>query len=341
MTANPPQGSPRIVLAMGERTRRELLPPALVDRLRAAGVVEPDVLVQDFSDPQHTARLATVDVLLTGWGAPRIDNTALARMPRLSAVVHGAGSVKELVDRRVFERGIVVSSAVTANAVPVAEFTFAAIIFAAKRVNHFVRVFREQRTGNALHMPVTGVGAYGLTIGVVGASRIGRRLITLLHSLDVHILLADPTIDAESAAGLGVELTELDDLLRRSDIVTVHAPNLPQTHHLLDARRLALMRDGVTLINTSRGTLVDTAALMPELLSGRLEAVLDVTDPQPPAVDSPLFDLPNVLLTPHIAGSLGNEVARLGELAVTEIERLSAGLPLEHAVHVSDMDRIA
>lgn len=336
-----PATRPRVALAMDERTRRDLLPPALVTRLLDVADADPDELVHDFTAAEHAQRLAQADVLLTGWGAPRIDPVALDVMPRLRAIVHGAGSVKDIIDRAVFDRGIAVSSAVTANAVPVAEFTVAAVVFAAKRVSRFVAEFRRHRDAGALDLPVTGVGAYRLTVGVVGASRIGRRVIDLLHRMDVHLLLSDPTVDVADAADLGAELVELDELLRRSDVVTLHAPSLPQTRHLLDARRLGLMRDGASLINTARGALVDTAALTAELVDGRLDAVLDVTDPEPLPPDSPLFELPNVQLTPHIAGALGNEVARLGELAISEIERLAVGLRLAHPVRAADLDRIA
>ena len=332
---------PQVALAMDERTRQDLLPPALVARLLDVADTDPDELVHDFAAAGHVRRLAEIDVLLTGWGAPRIDRAALDAMPQLRAIVHGAGSVKGIVDREVFDRGVAVSSAVTANAVPVAEFTVAAIVFAAKRVTRFIAEFRRQRASNALELPVTGVGAYRLTVGVVGASRIGRRVIDLLHRMDLRLVLSDPTVDEAAAADLGAELVELDELLRRADIVTLHAPSLPATRHLIDARRLALLRDGSTLINTARGALVDTAALTAELVSGRLDAVLDVTDPEPLPPDSPLFELPNVQLTPHIAGALGNEVARLGELAVSEIERLAAGLHLAHPVRAADLDRIA
>ena len=179
-----------------------------------------------------------------------------------------------------------------------------------------------------------------------GASRIGRLLLPLLAEQGFRLLLADPTLRDADVAGLvpepaRVELVGLDDLLRRFHVVTVHAPELPQTRHLLDARRLALMPDGAVLVNTARGSLVDTAALTRECASGRLDAVLDVTDPEPLPAGHPLFALPNVLVTPHIAGAMGTEVGRLGEFAVAEVERYAAGLPLAGLVRADDLGRIA
>ena len=133
----------------------------------------------------------------------------------------------------------------------------------------------------------------------------------------------------------------LDELFAWSDIVSVHAPELPSTRHLVDADRLARMHDGAWLVNTARGSLVDTEALTRECVSGRLNAFIDTPDPEPLPADSPLYELPNVVLTPHIAGSLGTEVSRLGDLAVAEVQRFVAGDALAHEVRADDLDRIA
>jgi phosphoglycerate dehydrogenase-like enzyme len=119
------------------------------------------------------------------------------------------------------------------------------------------------------------------------------------------------------------------------------APALPQTRHLIDARRLDLLKDGAALINTGRGSLVDTAALTAHCAKGRIEAVLDVTEPDPLPADHPLLHLPNVLVTPHLAGSQGRELRRLGEFAVAEVERLVRGEPLLGTIRGEDLHRIA
>nr|MDT0524445.1 NAD(P)-dependent oxidoreductase [Streptomyces sp. DSM 41633] len=154
-------------------------------------------------------------------------------------------------------------------------------------------------------------------------------------------LLHDPYVGAAEAASLGAESVPLDQLLAHSNIVTLHAPDIPETHRMLDAGHLALIRDGGVLINTSRGALIDPDALTEELVSGRLSAVLDVTEPEPLPAHSPLYDLPNVFLTPHIAGSLGNELQRLGLIVTEEAERLASGRTLAHEVRVGDLGRVA
>jgi phosphoglycerate dehydrogenase-like enzyme len=319
---------------MSHQTRDQLMTTALAARLSAAADTDQDTVISDFGQPGIQAAVRDAEILLTGWGAPRIDAAALALMPRLRAIVHAAGTVKPYVAPEVYDRGIQVAASVEANAIPVAEFTFAAIVFAAKRVGWFAREYRAQRDlsiRNAAVLPP--LGANGITVGVVGASRVGRRVLALLRNLDVSVLVADPYLDDADVAALGAARTDLDDLIRRSDIVTLHAPALPETAGMINRERLAAMRDGAVLINTARGMLIDTEALIAELRGGRIEAVLDVTDPEPLP--------PDVQLTPHIAGAMGNEVPRLLEQAVAEIERLAAGLPLAHPVSAADLERIA
>jgi phosphoglycerate dehydrogenase-like enzyme len=314
---------------------------AALDRLTALADTDPSLVVRDFADPAAGGALAQAEALLTGWGCPPLTPEALARMPRLRTVIHAAGSVKHHVTDACWERGITVASAADANAVPVAEYTVAAILFSGKRVLHAARAYRETRTlVNAFD--VIGVGGnHRHTVGVVGASRIGRRVVELLRPYDMRVLLHDPYAGEDQATALGADPVSLDVLAAQSDTVTLHAPELPETRRLFDRRRLALLRDGATLINTARGSLVDTAALTEELSSGRLNAVLDVTEPEVLPPDSPLYDLPNVLLTPHIAGSLGNELGRMTNAALDELERYARGLPYADPVRPEQLTRSA
>lgn len=287
--------------------------------------------------------LADVEIVVGGWGCSPLDETLLARMPRLKMLAYAAGTVKAITTPAVWERGIAVSSAAAANAVPVAEFTFAAIVMIAKDVfrtrdRHRAVRGREPVVGTG---PAGQVGAHGLRVGVVGASTIGRLLIERLDTLDADVAVADPYLRPEDAARLHVTEMSLDALLAWADVVTLHAPELPSTRHMIDANGLARMHDGAWLINTARGALVDTEALTHECVTGRLCAFLDTPDPEPLPAESPMYDLPNVVLTPHIAGSLGNETTRLGDLAVAEVGRFVRGERLLHEVHAEDLERIA
>jgi len=225
--------------------------------------------------------------------------------------------------------------------VPVAEFTLGAILLSGKSAFGISESLRPGRGIPEAPLNLAGVGNFGRRVGIIGASRVGRRVLELLRPFDLEACLSDPYVDAAEAARLGVRLVSLDELLAGSDIVSLHAPDTPQTYRMLDRRRLASIPDGATLINTARGALIDPEALNDELVSGRLNAVLDVTEPEPLPRDSPLRPLPNVFLTPHIAGSLGNELERLGRSVVEEVERLIAGLPLLHPIVQADLGRVA
>ncbi|WP_200934047.1 hydroxyacid dehydrogenase [Microbacterium sp. Leaf320] len=269
--------------------------------------------------------LSDTEILLTSWGAPRLDAELLDRMPRLRAVVHAAGSVQQLVSDELWERGITVTSAADANAVPVAEYTFATIILA------FKRAFVHMRSPSTVLewrdlVGSTRYGSVGRTVGIVGFSRIGRRVVRMLGQLDdIRIIVADPFVSAQAVADAGAELLPLDDMLGQVDVLSLHAPALPETRHMIGAAELAALHDGATVINTARGWILDHEALLAECESGRLDAVLDVTEPDPLPTDSPLRTLSNVALTPHIAGSMGNEARRLADSALDDVEALLHG----------------
>jgi phosphoglycerate dehydrogenase-like enzyme len=331
---------PQALFAMTAEYVPQLFPPEVLAGLRESVDVDPALVAEDFTDPRVRDTLARTEILVTGWGCPALDAAALDAAPGLRAVLHSAGSVKGFTTPEVWRRGIAVSSAATANAVPVAEYTLAMILLAGKDVLGARERLRTERAFPGWGY-VPGIGNHGRRVGVVGASRIGRRLLELLAPFDLRPALTDPYVDEARAAALGVPLLPLDELLRTSDIVTLHAPATPRTRHMIGRRELALMPDGAVLINTARGALVDHEALIAELRTGRLSAILDVTTPEPLPPDSPLHDLPNAYVTPHLAGSQGNELARLGRTVAEEAARFVAGERLAHGVDPQALEREA
>ncbi|GAA4052759.1 hydroxyacid dehydrogenase [Streptomyces shaanxiensis] len=328
------------MFAMSSQNLPLVFPPQVLARLRESVDIDPGLVAEDFTDPRLADALARTEILVTGWGCPRLDAAALDAAPKLRAVLHSAGSVKSLATPELWRRGIAVSSAAVANAVPVAEYTLAMILLAGKDLFAARDRLRGERAFPGWGL-VPGIGNHGRRVGVIGASRIGRKVLELLRPFDLVPSLTDPYVDEAGAAALGVPLLRLDDLLRTSEIVTIHAPETPQTRRLIGARELALMPDGAVLINTARGGLLDHDALIAELRTGRLSAILDVTDPEPLPADSPLYDLPGAFITPHLAGSQGNEAARLGLAVVREAERLAAGGEVAYAVDPAVLGREA
>ena len=286
--------------------------------------------------------LPRIEILITSWGCPPVNGAIIDRLPRLQLIAHLAGSVKGFLDDVVWRRGIRVTNAVAANAIPVAEYTLAAILFANKKVfqlSRFYRQYKENRAPWTREAP--DVGNYNKTIGIIGASHVGRLVIDYLKPFDLRVLLYDPYVTPLAARELGATKVGLSELLSGSDVVSLHAPLLKDTQQMIGQRELALMKDHSTLINTARGGLIDQDALLAELGKGRLFAVLDTTEPEVLPADSPFYQLPNVFLTPHIAGSLGDETQRLTDFIVAEVERFSSGRALKHLVRREQLARLA
>ncbi len=331
---------PVTALVMHPVVRDELLRNDHIERLGRACRLVSTSPVRDFESLGGDAR--RVQVLITSWGSPRIDSHALGQLPALRLVAHLAGTVKGFVDECVWRNGIQVINAVAANAVPVAEYTLAAILFTNKQVLKLAGFYHRSHENRApWTREAPNVGNYRKCIGVIGASHVGRKLLELLRAFDFKVLLYDPYISPLEARELGSQKVSLTELLCNADIVSLHAPLLPETRHMLGAREFALMRDGATFINTARGALVDQEAMIAELTTGRISAVLDTTEPEVLPPTSPLFRMPNVLLTPHIAGSLGKETQRLADQIVDEVERFARGQTLKHRVRFDELVRLA
>jgi len=310
-------------------------------RLDSVADVISDRVLTEFSSARSQQVLKDVDALITGWGCPVITESVLELAPRLRLIAHSAGTVRAHVERSCWDRGITVTTAAQANAIPVAQFTLAFILLAGKRTFDAARLLHVNQAGFVKEGLANDVGNHGSTVGIIGASRIGRLVIELLRPFGFTVLLADPTVSDQEAAGLGVQPVSLDELMAGSSVVSLHAPVLPSTIGMIAARQLAAMKDGATFINTARGALVDHDALRREAATGRISAVLDVTSPEPLPSGDPLYSMPNVILTPHIAGSMGNELTLMGDLAVTEIERFAAGEPNEYVVDRRALDLMA
>ncbi len=331
---------PMIALAMMDG----LAPAALTDdhvaRLEAVGTLVDRAPLTRFDDARATAVLADIDVLVGHWGCPTLTPDVLTRAPKLALFAYAAGTVKWQVTDAVWERGIVVTSAAAANAVPVAEYTLAMILLA----NKGALLLRERQRDPHLRLPldVRRVGNVAKRVGLVGASHVGRHLIELLRPFEIDVALYDPYVSEAEAHALGVQLVhDLDELCASVDVLSLHAPDIPSTRTMIAARQLAALRPGAVFINTARPALVDQDALLAELEAGRISAVLDVTAPEPLPHDHPLLALANVFVTPHIAGSMGTELHRMADLAVTEVERFARGEAPRYPVRRPDLDRIA
>ena len=290
---------------------------------RLVEVIAPPQTVQSIR--QHPELLRDVEVILSGWGAPTMDEAFLAQAPNLKAVFYGAGSIRGIVDDAFWKRGIVISSAYGANAVPVAEYTLSQILFSLKHGWQFaleIKRTHQYPEREGMHVP----GTYGSTVGIVSLGMVGRLVCEFLKPFSLHVLAYDPFASQESAEDLGIELCSLEDVFRRADVVSLHTPWLKETEGMITGAHIAAMKNGATFINTARGAVVDEPEMI-AVLQRRpdLFVLLDVVYPEPPAADSPLFTLPNVIVTPHIAGAIGTECQRMGRYMVEELTRYLHG----------------
>lgn len=277
---------------------------------------------------EHPELLADAEVLFSGWGGLALDERFFELAQNLQAVFHAGGAPR--LPENAARRGVVITSAQHANSIPVAEYTLATIVLSLKHGWHLIHRTREQQTFPERN---GAPGCYRRTVGIIGLGTISRLLLRLLEPFELDVIAYDPYVTQADAAALNIELVSLEEIFSVSDVVTLHAPQNPETEGMVTGSHLASMRRGATFINTSRGAivreneLIETASARPDL-----QFVLDVTDPEPPIVGSALYRLPNVVLTPHIAGSAGGECRRMGDFLVEELERFIAGQPLRWAV---------
>jgi phosphoglycerate dehydrogenase-like enzyme len=275
--------------------------------------------------------LAQAEVILSGWGMVEMNEAFMQTVPALKAVFYGAGSIRGIVTDAFWARGIPIVSAYSANAVPVVEFALAQIFFSLKRGWHYALTIKKE--GKYPPRDNSVPGGNGSTVGLISLGMIGRSVAQRLGTFNVKVIAYDPFVSTADAAQLGVEMCSLEEVFRLADVVSLHTPWLKETVGMITGAHFSAMKPGACFINTARGAVVRETEMI-QVLQQRtdLYAVLDVTYPEPPEPDSPLYTLPNVILTPHIAGAMGTECQRMGRLVADELTRYLQGEPLQWAI---------
>lgn len=290
---------------------------------------------------KNPSLLKDVDVIFSGWGGLKLTKEMIEAAPDLKVVFHAAGTIKLIVSDEFWKNDIAITTASFANGIPVTEFTLSQILFSLKSGWYLSRELKK--TKQFPPKPIHRIaGAYGSTVGLISLSTIGKEVAKVLKQFDIKVLAYDPFASEEIANELNVERCSLTDVFKRSDVVSLHAPLLPETIGLIKREHFMTMKEHATFINTARGKIVKEGELI-EVLQKRkdLTAILDVTDPEPPVENSPLYDLENVVLTPHIAGSEGPECGRMGALMLSELKRYLAGEELKWQVSETQFKTMA
>lgn len=312
----------KIAILMDAPLRPSLIGEKTMAGLRALGEVS---LNETASADKETVKkvITDADVAITSWGVPALDEEILDCAPNLKFVAHAAGSVKGIVSDEFFKRGIRVVSSARILSMGVSETALGMTIAACK---NFFAFNESLHQGGWVSDYSVITEVYDITVGVVGCGFAGSHYIELLQSFGVNVLAYDPLLDEGQIAALGAKKVDLATLLRESDVVSLHAPSLDSTYHLINQESLATMKDGAILINTARASLIDQEALVQALKSGKLKyACIDVYEQEPLNEDCPLRALPNCIMTPHIAGAANNGKRKIGAHVLAEIQRFAAG----------------
>ena len=331
---------PKKVALIGDAGRiAEVYSGGRRERLGSEFDLYPEVLTAD-SLGEARDEIGEIEFLFSTWGMPVLDRKQIAMLPALKAVFYGAGTVQRFA-RPLLNAGVRVFSSWAANAVPVAEYTVAQILLCNKGF------FPASRAANSLttrreHNKKDFPGNFDNTVALLGAGMIGRGVIERLAPYALNVLVFDPFLSDDEADALGVEKVTLEDAFRRGFVVSNHLANLPETEEMLRGEHFESMQTHASFINTGRGATVDEPAMI-EVLRKRpdLTAVLDVTYPEPPVEGSGLYDLENVVLTPHIAGSLSLEVRRMADYMIEEALAFRDGRELKYEVTLEMLDTMA
>lgn len=303
-------------------------PPERRDRLESLGSVEWNPTTDQFTPDELRDRLEGVEVCVTGWGTPKLDEAVLRKADDLQLVTHVGGSVASIGSPALYDQGVTVCSA---NAV-LAKYVAEGILgYALAGLREIPALDAAIKAGGWRDGAADLRTLHDATVGFVGLGDVGRNLLELLEPFDVDVLLYDPYVsDAEVDGYENVERADLEEVLRSADVTSIHAPKTEETIHMIDADRLGQLADGALLINAARGEIVDQDALVEELRTGRISAVLDVYREEPIPDDSPLRSLDNAILMPHVAGHPSRY--HMPDTVIDEIERFAEGRPLEHTI---------
>lgn len=326
----------KIAMLLDQIIFPQVINPKTLEKIQALG----DVSINQTrgNDVDNAAALIEdADFVVTSWGSPAMTRQLLDRAPNLKLIVHAAGSVKSIVTDEMYDRGVRIVSAAQVLSTGVSETALGLTIASVK---NFFALNAETHAGGWSHDGITEM--YDITIGIVGFGLAGKHYAELLQSFAVDVIAYDPGVSAEDMAKVGVRKVALEEIFAQSDVISLHAPELPSTRHIVNRDSLAAMKDGSILINTARGSLVDEDALVEALTNGKLKcACLDVTDPEPPVADSPLRKLPNCILTPHLAGQAANGLRKLGDHCYQQIANYIEGKPLSGEIKQETLSTIA
>jgi phosphoglycerate dehydrogenase-like enzyme len=320
---------PKILLLIRERFKSDLLPDWIVDHLNTFAdtriVVEPNGL----SEKEYAGLFKGIDGLISSWEIPPIGNEAMQNADRLRIISHAGGQVRFFLPEEVFDSlpQVVICNASNVMARPVAEHTLMSALACLRSV-WFFREWTAQGENWETYEKEHNRSLLHRKVGVVGLGQIGGEFIELARPFKVQFMVYSKHLSGEDARAKGLTKASLEEIFSTCDVIAMSAANTKENYHMIHRGLLKMIKPGAVFINNARGALVDEQALIEELETGRFMASIDVTDPEPPAADSKLRRLPNVMLTPHIGGPTPDQWPWMTQEAVNILEAYFSGKPV-------------
>jgi phosphoglycerate dehydrogenase-like enzyme len=296
-------------------------------------------VMSDIPDPGIVAESCSeAEVIISTWGAVPYTARILKRCPCLQLILYAAGTFKAYITPELRKRNVTICTAVHLNAIPTAEFTLGIILSSLKNVYRYHTDFlKSGRRAWKRNPKLFDGGYYGTKIGLLGYGQITRHLLGLLKSFEMDVYVESSYASEEELERHGARRQSLEWIMSNCDIVSIHKADIPKNRNLINRDNLELMKKGSRLINTARGRIINEADLVEKLEKGDITAYLDVTHPEPPEAGHPFYSLPNCILTPHVAGSIGSEVQRMGDFCVRELRNWMQGEPLENPIDMGSL----
>jgi phosphoglycerate dehydrogenase-like enzyme len=294
-------------------------------------------------DAATISRLAGAEALITTWDTPYLSAETVKHLRSVRIISHCGGEVKKRFERSLFRRLVIVNTP-EPMAKPTAELGAAFLLYAARNIDHYRDALRKRSNRIYDEVHITGGATsslLGREVGMIGFGRIGRALVEMLRGFDVRWRVYDPFASRKLPVGVHVKFGSLNEVLKRSSLLTVTAAATERTRHLLNRERLAMLQEGSVVINIARGSLIDLVSLTREVESGRLRCALDVSDPEEPLpVNHPLRTLPGAMVTPHIGGGGRHTRGEMADAAIDELQRFFNGEPVQHRVTTRMLGRM-
>ncbi len=321
----------KIALFSGkESSFSKVYTPSVLKKLGQYGEVSPRIDKSNIEN--HKEFLKDCEIAFATWGMPQFTEEEIKKyMPRLKVVFYSAGTVQYFA-KPFLDCGIRVFSAFSANGVPVAEYTVSQIVLALKGYFQGAKRYKSFLPYSRIHTR-NCIGAYGSKVGLIGLGAIGSSVAQRLNELDVSVLAYDPFVKEERAKELGVTLCDIETIFKECDVISNHLANKKELKNIFNGKLFRLMKPHSTFINTGRGDQVNEFALAKDLLCHPSKtAVVDVLKNESAPFFSPLFWCPNAIITPHIAGSLGNETERMADYMIEQLHNYINGKPTKYEI---------